>query len=145
MKIFNEKSNKIFGNFLTKVDEDNQTANFKNEIHNFNILVKGIKADEEECFRILLSNYGENTELLQKVFLEIGNHSNKTIELNLEILMNRIRKVNPNYFDNLIKSKEQLNGIFNNNSNYWSGILTCVIETIIFFLYLENRFINKCL
>lgn len=109
-----------------------QTFNFKNDIHNFNILVKGIKADEEECFRVLLNDYGENAEFLQKVFLEIGDYSNKTIKLNLEILMNRIRKVNPNYFDNLIKSKEQLNGIFNNNSGYWSGIITGVIGTIIF-------------
>lgn len=113
----------------------NQTLYLKSDRHNYNMIINGIKSNESDCFNILFENYGYDTELSQKIFLEICRISNKSCEMNLPILMDKIREKNPNYFINLIKSKQELKNLFDNNSNYYvflAGVLFTVLIYSIF-------------
>lgn len=110
----------------------NQILHLKNHKYNHDVIVKGIKDNESGCFDILFNYYGSDIELLQKIFLEIGHISNKSCEMNLPILMDKIREKNPNYFINLIKSKQELKSLFDNNSNYY-GFLAGVLFTVLIY------------
>lgn len=113
-EIYMRSNNKSYYEIYTYVK-------LKSTEFDYHCLINGIKNNEEQCFDLLLKNYNKDLPSLKKAFLEIGKGVGPIFDIYTPLLMERIKKDDPNFFTSLIQSKKEQETIFNNENNFWYG------------------------